>query len=154
MLTPDQRRRTARAAFTRYLILGLILFSILRFVSGRSDWYRAWVYCAITTGTQMGCGLLLLKRNPELLLERSKMREGTKLWDRWLVPLLGAVGAIAMWCMAAFDVRATWPPRVPVWASAAAFLICAASMMFHALGHAHQPLLRLPCAFNRNTAIT
>jgi protein-S-isoprenylcysteine O-methyltransferase Ste14 len=130
MLTSDQRRRTGRAAFSRYLVLGLILFSILRFVSGRSDWYRAWIYCAITTGTQMAVGLLLLKRNPELLLERSKMREGTKSWDKWLVPLLGAVGPIAMWCLAAWDVRTAWPPPVPVWASAAAFILCVAAMLF------------------------
>ena len=95
MLTPDQRRRTARTAFSKHLILGLILFCILRLVSNRSDWYRAWIYCAIVTGTQMAAGLLLLKRNPELLLESSKIQKGTKSWDKWLVPAMGGIGPLA-----------------------------------------------------------
>ena len=130
MLTPAQQQRAGRAAFTKYIIFGLILFAILRFVSGRSDWYRAWIYCLLVIGTQMAAGTLLLKRNPELLVERSKIRQGTKSWDRWLAPLIAAVGPLALWVVAALEMRSAWPPPVPLWATVAGYAICISGMIF------------------------
>ena len=57
------------------------------------------------------------------------MRKGTKRWDKWLAPLVALFGPLALWCVAAWDVRGHWPPPVPVAWSAAAFAVCVAGIL-------------------------
>jgi len=49
-----------------------------------------------------------------LLAERSRLQKGTKSWDRVLAPIVAILGPLAIWCVAAWDVRVHWPPAVSI----------------------------------------
>ena len=116
--------------FLKFGIMGLVQASVLRFVSGRADWSRAWIYVGFIMGFMVVGGMVLARLSPDLLAERSKVRQGTKTWDKWLVPFVALDGPLGTWCVAALDVRAHWPPMVPVWWSVAAFAVCGMGLLF------------------------
>jgi protein-S-isoprenylcysteine O-methyltransferase Ste14 len=122
----------ARTALIRYFVMALILFAILRLASGRAAWTRAWLYVGLTLGAQLTVGLLIARKNPDLLAERSRMQPGTKTWDRWLAPAVAILGPLATTLTAALDMRFNWPPRVPAVWSAGAFAVIAAGILFTA----------------------
>jgi protein-S-isoprenylcysteine O-methyltransferase Ste14 len=124
---PADTSSALTATLVKYCVVALLVASILRFVSGRSDWSRAWFFVGFIFLTQAASGLWLMRVQPGMMAERSRMREGTKTWDKVLVPLFVFVGPIAMWVMAALDVRTHWPPPVPLEWSIAAFAVLAAA---------------------------
>ncbi len=111
--------------FVKYCLTALLVGSILRFVSGRSDWSRAWWYLGLLFAGQSGAGLWLARVRPDLMAERSRIQKGTKPWDKVLAPLIAFIGPAAIWWTAAADVRANWPPPVPLAWSLAGFAACA-----------------------------
>jgi protein-S-isoprenylcysteine O-methyltransferase Ste14 len=129
--TQESLRQIAsiRASLIRYCVFGLILVAILILVSGRPDWIRAWAYAGFTFLAQVVVAFRLMRVSPELLAERSRMRKGTKTWDKLLAPIVGVIGPLLMWLVAALDVRWHWPPIVSVWWSLAAFGVCAAGFL-------------------------
>jgi protein-S-isoprenylcysteine O-methyltransferase Ste14 len=116
----------------KYTIFAAMLFAILRFVSGRPDWTRAWLFVAIITFAQFGVGIALHRKSPDLLVERSRMQQGTKSWDKLLAPIIAIVGPLAIWVVAALDVRWNWPPSIPSLWSAVAFAICVGGVVLAA----------------------
>jgi protein-S-isoprenylcysteine O-methyltransferase Ste14 len=122
--------RSIAKTLVKYCVEGLILTAILWLVSGRPDWIRAWIYVGFILGVQFAAFQFLSRVNPDLLVERSRLRKGTKGFDKVLAPAVAVVGPIAMWTVAGLDVRAHWPPAVPVGWSIAAFAVCAASSAF------------------------
>ena len=128
-MSPAARSPSLRRSLTKYCIMGLILASVLLLVSGRTDWYRAWFYIVFTIGFQVVTGIVLHRVNPDLLAERSRLHKGTKTWDKILAPAVAIVGPLAMWCVAAWDVRLHWPPVVPMPWSVAAFLVCSVGFL-------------------------
>jgi protein-S-isoprenylcysteine O-methyltransferase Ste14 len=104
--------------------MGLVLTSILVLVSGRLDWVRAWLFVGLTLGTQFVVGVVLDRIAPDLLAERRRFPKDTESWDKVLAPAVALAGPLAVWSVAAWDVRMHWPPRVSVWWSFAAFLLC------------------------------
>ena len=125
-----QRQPPIALSFLKFGVMGLFQASVLRFVSGRADWSRAWIYVGFTMVFMVFGGIVLARLSPDLLAERSKVRQGTKTWDKWLVLYVALVGPVGTWCVAAWDVRAHWPPVVPVWWSVAAFVVCAMGLLF------------------------
>jgi protein-S-isoprenylcysteine O-methyltransferase Ste14 len=124
------RQPSLALSFIKYGGMGLVLASVLRLVSGRADWSRAWIYVGLAVGFSVVTGIILARLSPDLLKERSRVRKGTKSWDKWLVPFVALVGPLGIWCVAALDVRAHWPPAVPLWWSAAAFAVCVMGLLF------------------------
>jgi protein-S-isoprenylcysteine O-methyltransferase Ste14 len=118
------------AALARYFAMGAVLAAVLLLVSGRYDWYRAWIYVLVLMGGQTAVGVALARHAPDLLRERSRVRENTKPWDRWMVALVGVVGPLAMWVTAALEARRCWPLPVPPVASAASVAVCLAGVVF------------------------
>lgn len=124
--TPQAARTNIprQAALIKYSVMTFVEFSILRLVSGRGDWYRAWVYVAIKLAAQVVVGQIILRKHPDLLAERSRMQKGTKGWDKWLAVLVALVGPLSMWVVAALEARWTWPLRVDIASSGAGFVVC------------------------------
>ncbi len=114
-----------RKLLLKHSAMALVLILVLALVSGRRDWLRAWLYVGITLGIQLTVGIVLQRRSPDLLAERSRIRQGTKGWDKLLVAGMAILGPLAIWLVAAWDVRRHWPPPVPTEWSAAALAICA-----------------------------
>jgi protein-S-isoprenylcysteine O-methyltransferase Ste14 len=111
------------------VVMGIVLITILLLVSGRMDWWRAWLYAGTVTGIWSVSTVLIERTNPGLLAERSRVRGGTKSWDKVLVAIVGLVGPLSMWCVSALDVRWHWPPAVPWWWSAIGFAGCGAGSL-------------------------
>ncbi len=108
--------------------MALILAGVLGLTSGRSDWMRAWSYVGLTVAAQAVVGILIHRRNPDLLDERSRIQAGTKGFDKALAPIVAIVGPVALWVVAGLDVRWHWPPAVPLSWSIGGYAICLAGI--------------------------
>lgn len=118
--------RWARQMTVMLVIFGAILF----LTAGRLNWAAGWVYLGMNALTQLLSAIVLIPRQAGMLSERSKVREGTKAWDRILAPAIVIVGTLALLITAGLDARFGWsaPVNAGWWALgiAAAF----ASQMF------------------------
>ena len=108
--------------FIAYIILlGVLLFGS----AGRVDWIHAWVYLGLSIVITMANAALFISRCPDLILERmaSVGRDDIKPWDKIIMPLVAGVGPVAILLVAGLETRFSWPPAVPGWASALAYLV-------------------------------
>lgn len=77
------------------IFLFLIFFPMLPLLlSGRWDWWEAWVYALACMVNFLASRLLIARKNPDLLAERGKFmqHENTQPWDKYLAPLVGLGG--------------------------------------------------------------
>ncbi len=109
-----QTRNVIRAVigFTIYLFL---VPALLFIAGGTVNWPIAWVYVALLLASTIGSRLIVLKRNPDTLLERARFTasEGTKPWDRILVAIVGLFGPMTITIVAGLDHRFGWSAVVP-----------------------------------------
>ena len=108
------------------LILGAALF----LAAGKLSWMNGWAYLGINALTQLLSGLVLIPRRPDMLAERSKVREGTKSWDRILAPAIVIFGTLAVLITAGLDARFGWSSPVGPALFWPALLVAFASQMF------------------------
>lgn len=85
-------------------------------VSGRWDWWQAWLVAAVFVGGFIVSRWLAARRNPGILRERAEsMRSGdTVEWDRLLCPLV-AFGTVVILLIAGLDARFGWSTGFPPW---------------------------------------
>ncbi|HUH97749.1 MAG TPA: isoprenylcysteine carboxylmethyltransferase family protein [Anaerolineales bacterium] len=104
------------------VIFGAILF----LAAGRLDWPAGWVYLGLNCLTQILSAIVLIPRHPDMLAERSQVREGTKGWDRFFTPAIVIVGTLAVLLTAGLDERFGWstPLGPGVWAGGVALAVC------------------------------
>ncbi|MFO7638665.1 MAG: isoprenylcysteine carboxylmethyltransferase family protein, partial [bacterium] len=82
--------------------------AVLVATSGRWDWTTAWVLVGVYAVTLAVQAAVLIPRSPELLVERAtRMRRGTKPWDRLLLSLYG-LASLAVLVVAGLDARLGW----------------------------------------------
>ncbi len=82
-------------------IVGAILF----LSSGKIDWWMAWAYLAAMLLIMIANAIVM---DPSLLVERSKLQEGTKQWDIALSSFVAIWGPLSIWIVAGLDVRLDW----------------------------------------------
>jgi protein-S-isoprenylcysteine O-methyltransferase Ste14 len=91
------------------MIASLFIFgSLLFLLAGTLNWTAGWVYLGMNAITQLLSAIVLIQRQAGMLAERSKVREGTKSWDRILAPAITIVGTLAVLATAALDTRFGW----------------------------------------------
>jgi protein-S-isoprenylcysteine O-methyltransferase Ste14 len=102
----------AVVGFSLYLFLTPALLFL---AAGTTRWPMAWLYVALMLAAIIGSRLIVLKRNPDTLLERAQFSsaEGTKPWDRILGPIVGLFGPWVMMVVAGLDHRYDWSAPVP-----------------------------------------
>lgn len=108
---PGERSSVRRGVlrWARQMIVMLIVFDALLFLlAGRLDWMNGWAYLGINFLTQLLTAVVLIPRRPDMLAERSKVREGTKNWDRILAPLIVIAGSLTIITVAGLDARFGW----------------------------------------------
>lgn len=86
----------------------VIAWVILFLAAGRLDWTAGWVYLGMNFLTQALSAMVLLPRRPDMLAERSKVREGTKEWDRFFATAIVVFGTLAVLVTAGLDARFGW----------------------------------------------
>ncbi|HSL46963.1 MAG TPA: isoprenylcysteine carboxylmethyltransferase family protein [Anaerolineales bacterium] len=113
------------------MIASLLIFGLLLFVlAGKWTWTAGWVYLGMNAITQLLSAIVLIPRQAEMLSERSKVREGTKGWDRVLAPAIVIVGTLAVLTTAALDARFGWSRPVDVGLCGFGVVLAFTSQMF------------------------
>ena len=97
----------------------LIQAALLFGASGRLNWRAAWAYLAIYVGMIAVNAVLILPRDPELIAERSQIKEDAKGWDKAL-SLVYAVCGLGILAVAGLDERFGWSPQIALWMQVAA----------------------------------
>jgi protein-S-isoprenylcysteine O-methyltransferase Ste14 len=116
----------------RFLQIGfqlLVLAAALFVPSWRWDWGMAWAFLGVSAAVLIVGGVGLLKINPELVAERTRMGEGTKGWDKVLTALYGLMGITTL-LVSGLDMRFGWSGGVPLVVQFAALALFALSDLF------------------------
>lgn len=116
--SPNQAAETVNWTkfFVRMAILSAIFPVLLFLCAGELDWWMGWVYIVLVVGISVGTRYVMIRRNPEILEERSTAwsREDTKSWDKILAPI-SAIGPLAQLIVAGLDFRYDWSPSFASW---------------------------------------
>ena len=113
------------------MIFAIFFFGAILFLAaGRLDWTPGWIYLGLNALTQLLSAIILIPRRPEMLSERSKVREGTKSWDRLLAPGIVIFGTLAVLITAGLDARWGWSPSFSPGLTGTGLLLAFASQMF------------------------
>ncbi len=89
----------------------LVVAAILFVSSGDLGWVWAWVYVGVGAALLIVNALVILPTTPELAVERSRIAENTKGWDRVAVVLIFISGA-GIFLVAGLDERFGWSPQI------------------------------------------
>ena len=123
MISAGEISSASRKAIVKGIVLLGILAGVLFGGSGDGRWGGAGPALAVVTA--QAAAMREMTRQPDLLVERSKVRPGTKPWDKLLVAILALVVPLLTWITAALDHRFGWTGRVPIASVAAGFVLIA-----------------------------
>jgi protein-S-isoprenylcysteine O-methyltransferase Ste14 len=119
--------------FTPRVILQMLLLVILvpllpLIVSGRWDWWEAWVFAGVCIIGFAVSRLLAARRHPDLIAERARMfrHEDALGWDKLLAPLVGLGGALIP-LTAGLDEWLGWSPAFSLPVKIVALVVILAS---------------------------
>lgn len=112
--------------FARYAFreaMGLLITGIALFWSaGRLDWWQAWAVLAVMAAWIIATALVIVRTNPDLLIERLGPRKGAKRWDTAIMSLLGLL-QLGRYILAGFDHRYGWTGAFPFAAQLVALVV-------------------------------
>jgi len=114
----------SRKALVKGIVVQGVVVGVLFGGSGDGRWGAAWLLLALFVIAQVAA-FREMKRQPDLLVERSKLQPGTKPWDKLLVALLALVVPLLTWITAALDHRFGWTGREQIARVAAGFVLMA-----------------------------
>ena len=121
-------KKTTIQAFTRFFSGVLLLGALLFIPAGTFDWWNGWLFMGLLFVPMFVAGLILMKRNPQLLRRRLNARESEQT-QRRVIAASGAMFAAAF-ILAGLNRRFGWVavPDGVILAGAAIFL--AAYLMY------------------------
>ncbi len=91
----QQKKFSLRSIISLFLVVVVMPFLPL-FISMCWDWWEAWVYAGMLIACFIISRLLVARRHPDLLAERSNFlqHKNIKSWDKYLAPLVGFGGIL------------------------------------------------------------
>jgi len=90
----------------------IIIAAILFISSSRLDWWMAWAYLGIFVIGVCVNMILIIRKNPELIEERSQIKANTKRWDFYLAAFLSLVSIVVL-LVSGLDIRFEWSEEIP-----------------------------------------
>jgi protein-S-isoprenylcysteine O-methyltransferase Ste14 len=99
-------------------LISLIGLPLSLFLSaGRWDWWQAWVYVGVTLFGTISSRIIMAKKNPGLVKERSQSISAAdaKKWDKWIMPYAAVFGPLMVFVVAGLNERYGWLPDIPHW---------------------------------------
>jgi protein-S-isoprenylcysteine O-methyltransferase Ste14 len=118
------------------LIFVVVIPFLPLLISGRWDWWEAWVYAIIYILGFVLSRMLAARRHPDLLAERARFtqHEDAKPWDKWLAPSVGLGGGLIP-LVAGLDALFVWSPTfsLPVKILALAIILAGYALGSYAL---------------------
>lgn len=118
------RKGLIKQAVSPLLVAGILFAS-----AGRLDWAMAWAYVAVMAAAVAGDLVIIMRNHPELLAERSQVKDNTKDWDRVLARLMALVGPVAMWTAAGVGFRLARSSSIPPALQIVSLAVVAASSL-------------------------
>lgn len=126
---PDGSDRARESSLPRILLrliaFVLVLAAILFIAAGRWDWVMGWVYMAMYACVTV-IAVLVVPLDPDLIAERTQLKEGVKEWDKRITVVGSILYPLAILIVAGLDVRNGWSTGVPLalqWAALAIALL-------------------------------
>lgn len=110
----------ARVAF-RLLIYIIILGVILFLCAGRADWAMGWAWLVVHFVVVL-TSAFIAPIDPELVDERTHVKEGVKQWDKLIVIPTQILMPFGFLVLAGLDLRYGWSPGLPLWLQIAALI--------------------------------
>jgi protein-S-isoprenylcysteine O-methyltransferase Ste14 len=102
----------------------LVLAAILFIAAGRWDWLMGWIYMAMYACVTV-IAVLVVPLDPDLIAERTQIKEGVKEWDKRITVVGSVLYPLAILIVAGLDVRFGWSPHIPLALQLAALLVAA-----------------------------
>ena len=96
------------------LLLVLVIFPLLpMIISGRWNWWQAWVMAALFVLGFIVSRAIAAKKTPDILKERANYtrHDDTQAWDKWLSPVV-AFGSVLILLAAGLDALFDWSPNL------------------------------------------
>jgi protein-S-isoprenylcysteine O-methyltransferase Ste14 len=111
----------------KVLLFTLVLAVLLFVSSGHIRWIMAWVYIFVYVSGSALTTMIMLHNNPDLLRERSQIKQDAKPWDRVLAPMMAGVCPAATVVVAGLDMRfgRSTPIPIAIQIAAVAVAVCA-----------------------------
>jgi protein-S-isoprenylcysteine O-methyltransferase Ste14 len=83
---------------------------VLMVSAGRWNWWAGWLYVFIFLMFDLATALLVIPKDPSLLIERAKSHSDVKSWDKVIMPLAAGVLPLVGWILAGLNLRWNWNP--------------------------------------------
>ncbi|MDD5037844.1 MAG: isoprenylcysteine carboxylmethyltransferase family protein [Dehalococcoidales bacterium] len=108
----------------RLMSFVVILTVVLHVTAGRWDWVMGWVYMAMYACMAI-IAVLVVPLDPELVEERTRVKEGVKEWDKRIAVIGSVLYPLAILIVAGLDKRNGWSPRLPLTFQLTALIVAA-----------------------------
>jgi protein-S-isoprenylcysteine O-methyltransferase Ste14 len=95
----------------RLLTFVIILMAILFIAAGRWDWVMGWLYMAMYASMTV-IALLVIPIDPDLVEERTHMKEDVKDWDKYISSFGSLLYPLTILIVAGLDARNGWSPHI------------------------------------------
>jgi protein-S-isoprenylcysteine O-methyltransferase Ste14 len=119
------RESSSLRILLRLMAFVLVLAAILFLAAGRWDWVAGWIYMAMYASMTV-IGVLVVPLDPELVQERTQIKEGVKEWDKRITVVGSVLYPLAILVVAGLDARFGWSPRIPPVLQFVALVVAAA----------------------------
>ena len=124
---------TLRKGLISWAIKGVLykayIAVVLMLAAGRWDWIAGWIYVGIFLAFDAASAWVVIPRNPDLLIERSRRNQDVKAWDKVIMPIAAGILPLLTWIIAGLDLRFGWGPEVRL-------SLQAAGLVLTVIGHA------------------
>jgi protein-S-isoprenylcysteine O-methyltransferase Ste14 len=135
-----------RRGILRWLVrevMGVLLVAATLFIAaGRLDWWQGWALVGIYAVWSAANALILIPRDPELLIERASRRKDAATWDTLILSMIGLT-TIAKHIVAGLDVRWEWTAQMPLALQIGALVIAALGYALGTWAMASNPFFSL-----------
>lgn len=105
----NEQQQVGVKRFLMKMCISIPMYTTILFLgAGTLKWPAGWVLIGFFVSNQTVISLILFKKKPSLLAERSGLQKGMKSWDRVIAPLAAVVCPLASWVIACLDYRFSW----------------------------------------------
>ena len=143
---PNEQSDTRRgiAKWLMREVMGVLLVAVTLFIpAGRLDWWQGWAVVGIYAVWSAANALILIPRNPELLIERASRKKDAATWDTVILSIIG-LATLAKHIVAGLDVRWEWTAqKMPLALQISALVIAALGYALGTWAMASNPFFSL-----------
>ncbi len=107
-------------------LLSIVFLLIMpQLVSGRWDWWEAWVYTSLLFLSIILSRVIAIRANPGIAKERMNAGgdQSTKSWDKIIVPFVAIYFPLITLVICGLDERFIWSPSFALWVKVIAVLV-------------------------------